>query len=84
MYHYQPGRDKKCQYCGEIFYHTHEVKEIDAFLEIPFLVYSKQTWLTDKAFNFTEEELDNAGEPGFLGIKNNTRCYVSKFIPVVY
>lgn len=28
LYYYQPGKDKKCEYCNEIFYHTHEIEDL--------------------------------------------------------
>ena len=43
-----------------------------------FLVFNKQEWLNAPYFRWTEEELENADEKGFIGTKYEVDCYLSR------
>lgn len=42
----------------------------------PFQAYTKEEWLNDTVFNFTEEEINNPDENGKIGSKHGFDCYV--------
>ncbi len=45
-----------------------------------FLVFNKQEWLNypDIFFKWTEEEIDNADEKGYIGTKCGVDCYLAR------
>lgn len=47
-----------------------------------WLLFNKQQWLMDSIFNWTEEELDNADEKGYIGTKFGTDCYLARRLKV--
>lgn len=49
-------------------------------MENKCLVYNKREWQSDPVFNWTDEEIDNADEKGFIGTKYGVDCYVTRFI----
>ena len=47
-------------------------------MENLILVYNKHDWLVHSIIKWTEEEIDNADERGFIGTVFGVDCYVSK------
>ena len=47
-----------------------------------YLVFSKKSWLNYKYFGFTEQELDNADEKGFIQTRHNIDCYLARPLTV--
>ena len=43
-----------------------------------FLVFNKQEWLMNPIIKWTEEEIDNADEKGFIGTKGDVDCYLAR------
>lgn len=39
---------------------------------------TKEEWLKDKVFNFTEEEINNADNSGLIGDRHGFKCYIRK------
>lgn len=86
-YFYQPGLNKKCEYCGEIYYHSHDTTELPFDQSIKetnyFICLSKNQWLCLTSNKWTENDINIAlnSETGYLGRQNGVDCYVSKLIP---
>jgi len=78
-YFYQPGLNKKCEYCGEIYYHSHEFPDIPEIKHGPYIIKTKSQWLMQSMIPITEEEIDNAVN-GYIGNKMGINCYITKLI----
>lgn len=46
-----------------------------------YLVYNKAEWLQNTIFNWSEQEIYNANEKGYIGTRYGVDCYVCKSIP---
>jgi len=47
-----------------------------------FLSFSKAIWKIDILFNWTEQEIENADEYGYIGTKYGIDCYINKLLKV--
>lgn len=47
-----------------------------------FLIFNRREWLSFG--KFTEEELDNAREDGFIGKRDGVDCYITRHLSVEY
>jgi hypothetical protein len=49
-----------------------------------YLVFNRSEWLSDTTmFKFTEEDLDNADEDGFIMSRFGINCYLSRPIKAI-
>ena len=51
--------------------------------ERKWLVFNKQEWLYNPLFKWTEEELDNANDKGFIGTKDGVDCYLARKVEAI-
>lgn len=56
---------------------------VNIFSSRPFLVFNKQEWLMSPLIKFTEEEIDNADEKGFIASRGGVDCYLAKKLDTV-
>ena len=48
-----------------------------------YLIYPKRWWLVDPIFKWSEEDINNADEKGFIGSKNGVDCYLTKNLSTI-
>lgn len=53
------------------------------FSSRPFLVFNKQEWLMSPLIKFTEEEIDNADEKGFIATRGGVDCYLARKLETI-
>lgn len=49
-----------------------------------YLIFNKQGWLMNPLIKWTEEEIDNADEKGFIGTKCGVDCYLARKVKTTY
>lgn len=73
----------QCNVCKTtaLFFELEKNRMPDAYF-LPHLVFNRSEWIGFRYF--TEEEIDNADEKGFIGVKHGVRCYLARPVKVNY
>lgn len=60
-----------------------EAEDSRVFSSRTFLVFNRQEWLMNPLIKFTEEELDNADDVGFIATKGGVDCYLARKVEAI-